>query len=74
LGNATAYPIVAGTGSGAVHYKDLVPPLWALCDDLGIDRSLLPLDTKVAHVCDTKNVNCISYIGTVKTNGENLEE
>jgi len=69
MGNASAYPIVAGTGSGAVHYKTLVPPLWALADELGISRSLLPLDTKVAHVCNEDETNCISYIGTIKTNG-----
>lgn len=36
VGDAAAHPVVAGGGSGTVHYTDLVPPLWALCDEFGI--------------------------------------
>jgi hypothetical protein len=38
LGNAAAYPIIHGFGSGYVKDDKFVPPLWAFCDEFGIDR------------------------------------
>ena len=52
LGNATAYPVVAGWGSGIVHTSQTVPPLWTLCDELDIPRAAFPLDAQVSHACN----------------------
>jgi hypothetical protein len=43
LGNAAAYPIIHGYGSGYVKVDNFIPPLWAFCDAFGIDR--IPLKT-----------------------------
>jgi len=43
LGNAAAYPIIHGYGSGSVKVDNFIPPLWAFCDAMGIER--IPLKT-----------------------------
>jgi beta-glucosidase len=65
LGDAASYPVVAGGGSGAVHYTDLVPPIWALCDELDIPRENFPLDTIVSYGCNKDKSNCIAYVGVI---------
>lgn len=43
LGNAAAYPLIHGFGSGYVKVDHFIPPLWAFCDAMGIER--IPLNT-----------------------------
>lgn len=62
IGNAAANPVVAGGGSGTVH-SSAYPPLWALCDELGIPKQSMPLDAQVSHGCNKDNSNCIAYYG-----------
>lgn len=38
VGNASAFPIVSGSGSGIVHEDYIFSPLDAICDEFGVDR------------------------------------
>jgi hypothetical protein len=40
MGNASAYTVTTGGGSGHVFENPdiILPPLWALCDELGVER------------------------------------
>lgn len=81
LGNAALHPLIAGGGSGVVHVDFVYPPLWALCDELGIEKGAFSLNsTTVEQVCNYTNGNCISYYGVNSssleggpTSGEELE-
>lgn len=74
LGDAASYPVIAGGGSGAVHYTYLHPPIWALCDELDIPREEFPLDTIVSYGCNKNKTNCIAYVGVIHTNGTDVRE
>lgn len=45
VGDAAINPIIAGDGSGVVHYTEIVTPLQALCDELDIPRDKFPADS-----------------------------
>lgn len=62
LGTQAAYPTVAGDGSGHVKSDFVMPPLWAICDELGVERISL------SHIggfkrCNKQNGNCVTFIG-----------
>jgi len=72
LGDAASYPVIAGGGSGTVHYTDMVPPIWALCDELDIPRDEFPLDTIVSYGCNSDKSNCIAYVGVIHTTTQSM--
>lgn len=74
LGDAASYPVIAGGGSGAVHFTYLHPPIWALCDELDIPRENFPLDTIVSYGCNTNKTNCIAYVGVIHSNSTTVKE
>jgi len=61
------YPAIAGGGSGAVHYTDIVPPIWALADELEISREHFPLHSMMGYGCNKNRTNCIAYIEFIHT-------
>ena len=65
IGDAASYPVVAGGGSGVVHMKESVPPIWALADELDIDRENFPLDSVLSFACNKDKSNCIAYLGVI---------
>jgi len=67
IGDAASYPVIAGGGSGTVHYTELLPPIWALADELDIPREDLPLDSLISYGCNKDNSNCIAYVGVIHT-------
>lgn len=68
MGNQALNPVISGAGGGFVHTTYLVPPLWALCDELGIDRANFPIETKVGTACNNFNTSCISFVGHINSN------
>lgn len=67
LGDAASYPVIAGGGSGVVHYTEIVPPIWALADELEIPRENFPLDSIVSYGCNKDKSSCMGYVGVIHT-------
>lgn len=65
LGNDAGDPVISGGGSGTVHVNYIYPPLWALCDEFGIDR--IANGSHVVRKCNEKTGSCITYVGTART-------
>lgn len=65
VGNASLFPITTGTGSGICWETGITAPLWALCDELGIER--FDRDTLKGTKCNKQTGDCISYYGYVDT-------
>eukprot|EP00944_MAST-04C_sp_MAST-4C-sp1_P011241 g11241.t1 len=59
VGTQAWNPIVHGGGSGRVIASWVKPPLWSLCDMLGVDR--VDNTTSESSKCNQKNGNCVTY-------------
>ena len=67
IGNASAFTVASGGGSGHVFETPdiILPPLWAICDELGVER--IPLLANAQYRCNKTNGNCVTYLGSVCT-------
>ena len=59
IGNQAMNPVTFGGGSGESHPLDVLPPLHALCDELGIER--MSTWSVFNRHCNDKG-DCITYI------------
>lgn len=64
MGSDAGTPVISGGGSGTVHVNYVYPPLWAMCDEFGIER--ISNITKADRKCNTDG-DCITYFGLPKT-------
>lgn len=62
LGSAGYKPIVNGGGSGETYPAYVMPPVHAIADELGIDRSGFT-SFPVGKGCNTATGNCLYYFG-----------
>jgi beta-glucosidase len=60
IGNQATNPVTFGGGSGESHPLDVLPPLHALCDELGLER-MSTWSVYNKH-CNETNGNCITYV------------
>jgi len=65
LGNAAAWPLTHGLGSGMVPVDHFMPPLWTFCDKYEIPR--IDLYSNYSKACNEKTGVCLTYIGTPNT-------
>ena len=59
VGNQSWQPVVHGGGSGQVVPAWVKPPLWSICDMLGVDR--IDPSTSILSNCNNDNGNCVTY-------------
>jgi len=60
VGKQSWQPTVFGGGSGHVVPAWTKPPLWAICDALGVDR-IEPSSASKLSNCNSENGNCVTY-------------
>ena len=65
VGTQAWNPIVHGGGSGRVIASWVKPPLWSLCDMLGVDR--VDNTTSESSSCNKRNGNCVTYFDGTET-------
>ncbi len=59
VGAQSWQPVVHGGGSGQVVPAWVKPPLWSICDMLGVDR--IDPSTGTLSKCSSDNGNCVTY-------------
>ena len=59
--------MINGGGSGTSHPTNVYPPLFALCDELGMDK---PWEhTWYSHDCKDDGETCLEYIAVPTNDG-----
>jgi len=67
MGNDAGMPITTGGGSGHIAMNYEYSPLWAMCDEFGIER--INSSAKADRKCNTAG-DCITYFGLPNTKSD----